>query len=613
MAFLLGCNYWASNAGADMWKEWDEKTVREDIKLLASYGISTIRIFPNWRDFQPVMPLYGAGSHLHGYCLEGEVPAQNKYYLDEKMMQRFSTLLDICEEYDIHTVVGIVTGWMSGRVYVPSALYGKNIISDPEALYFEQLFIKGFVSKFKSRKAIYAWDLGNECNCMAKTDRMGAVTWTAAISNAIRAADPVHPIVSGMHSLEINGTWQISDQAEFTDILTTHPYPYWCKFTKIDETLSIRTTSHATAESKYYSECSGKPCMAEEIGTVGPMLSCNDAAADFMRLNFFSLWANGVAGAMWWCAHDQTELTAFPYDTCMVERELGLLTNDRKAKPVLREIKKFADFLKSDAPDLPSAATDAVCLLSRGQRQWGVAYMSHILAKQAGMNLRFAYADNDIPDSKLYLVPSVNGDVVMNSSRYKELRKKVADGAILYISMDNGVFSEFESLTGVRVIDSYEFPEKVSFTFNEKKYTSRTKRRFILEATNANVLARDDDGNIMISSHKYGEGTVIYLNFPLEDALIETHHAFDSNISEIYTALLKQYCSSPISVQGDGVFATYHFDSDKAYAVAINHKGKDVKAEIKCNGYTVKRMIYGDINSIKPYDAAIIEFERSPI
>ena len=49
MAFLLGCNYWASNAGADMWKEWDEKTVREDIKLLASYGISTIRIFPNWR------------------------------------------------------------------------------------------------------------------------------------------------------------------------------------------------------------------------------------------------------------------------------------------------------------------------------------------------------------------------------------------------------------------------------------------------------------------------------------------------------------------------------------------------------------------------------------
>lgn len=94
--------------------------------------------------------------------------------------------------------------------------------------------------------------------------------------------------------------------------------------------------------------------------------------------------------------------------------------------------------------------------------------MSHILAKQAGMNLRFAYADNDIPDSKLYLVPSVNGDVVMNSSRYKELRKKVADGAVLYISMDNGVFSEFESLTGVRVIDSYEFPEKVSFTFNEK-------------------------------------------------------------------------------------------------------------------------------------------------
>ena len=55
---------------------------------------------------------------------------------------------------------------MSGRLYIPSALYEKNVYTDPVALYFEQLFVKGFVLRMKNEPAIYAWDLGNECNCM---------------------------------------------------------------------------------------------------------------------------------------------------------------------------------------------------------------------------------------------------------------------------------------------------------------------------------------------------------------------------------------------------------------------------------------------------------------
>lgn len=99
-------------------------------------------------------------------------------------------------------VVGILTGWMSGRLFLPPVLYGKNPYSDPEALMFEGLFIKGFVNALKSKESIYAWDLGNECNCLANCEsRFAAASWTAFISNAIKSQDNSRPVFSGMHSL----------------------------------------------------------------------------------------------------------------------------------------------------------------------------------------------------------------------------------------------------------------------------------------------------------------------------------------------------------------------------------------------------------------------------
>lgn len=595
-----------------MWRYFDPDVVDADLAALSSHGVRYMRVFPNWRDFQPVMPLYGHGGSLHGYALEGEREPENPYYLDEKMMGYFDTFLDICDKYNIKLVVGLITGWMSGRLYVPSALYGKNVIVDSEAIYFEQLFIKGFVTRFCHRDAIYAWDLGNECNCLAPAGRAQAATWTALISNAIKAADPSRKVVSGMHSIEVdvNAAWQIRDQAEYTDILTTHPYPYWCDHTRNDKTLSLRTTMHATAQNKYYSECGNRPCMAEEIGTMGPMVAGDAASANFLRTNLFSLWANGSAGVMWWCGHDQTKLSAFPYSANMVETELGLLTNDREAKPVLLEIKSFCEFLERERLELPCAETDAVCLLTHGQRQWGVCYSSHILARRAGLNLRFAYADDGIPQSDCYLMPSVNGIRVMDSAKYHELMRRVHDGARLYISMNNGVLSELESLVGMRVVDSFESPCAVKFSFTGKEFSVPVKRRFITESTSAEVLASDADGNPVISVNSYGKGQVYFVNVPIEDALIDGHNAFDGDDFLIYKTLLGDLAEKRgVKFEGEGVFTTYHKGGNSVYTVSVNHTGSRADIRINTDGYRLKRLIYGNENSVAAYDATVLELE----
>lgn len=621
MEFILGCNYWASDSGTDMWRTFNISAIKKDLSILSEYGIKHIRVFPNWRDFQPVMPLMGGAMSLYSYCMEGEKPKTNPYYLDDTMMDRFAEFLDICEEYNIKVIVGLITGWMSGRMFVPPVLYQSNIIKDPLAQYFQQLFIKGFVSRFKSSKVILAWDLGNECNCMSPTDRTGALNWTSMIANAIKAEDNTRPIISGMHSLDVerNKTWRIEDQAMFTDMLTTHPYPLWCEHTRIDKALSLRTTMHAAAQTKLYAEIGGKPCMAEEIGTMGPMFCSDENAASFFRLNLFSLWANNSSGVMWWCANDQTILKSFPYSENMVELELGMLYNDHTPKPVLHEMKKFSEFLDKKDFELPKAEVDAVCVLTDNQRQWGLAYMTYILLKKVGLNCSFAYADsdrvfgddeNELPNSPLYILPSISGTTVMKKKRYDALKRRVYDGADIYMSMDNGCLAEFEEFTGLSVEDSYECNEKNSLTLGDEEIEFERHRTFILKSVGAEVIAYDKDNNPSITVNRYGKGRVFFVNFPLEDNLIDKHNAFDGNIHLIYKKLFGEYAKRhPITVLNENMAVTYHKADKGVIAVLINHSDKPCNLKYIWNGnWEIKKVHYGRTEEIKPYDACIIEF-----
>ncbi|MBQ9922703.1 MAG: cellulase family glycosylhydrolase, partial [Clostridia bacterium] len=370
--FMLGTNYWASHAGIEMWRNWNEDVIRHDFEILSSHGAKYLRVFPVWRDFQPVNPLFDGQGQLREYRVNDDKLPENKYYLDETMLSRFERFCDIAEEYGMKFIVGILTGWMSGRLFIPPALYGKNLFTDPTSLMLELKYIEGFVRRVKNKSAVYSWDLGNECNCMSKVDsHEAAEAWTGIIANAIRANDPTREIVSGMHGISCEGNWRISGQANYTDVLTTHPYPYFVPHCTMDTYSSMRTLLHATCETKYYSDLGHKPCLVEEIGNLGPMMCDDEVAASFLKVNMFSNWAHGSPGVLWWCANDQNMLETPPYCWNMCEVELGMIDSKRNPKPVLREMKSFSDWVNNLDFELPPAAEDAVCLLTMGQDNWG--------------------------------------------------------------------------------------------------------------------------------------------------------------------------------------------------------------------------------------------------
>lgn len=612
--YLLGTNYWASHAGIDMWKNWDAHIVDGDLKCLAQYGVTCLRVFPNWRDFQPVEPLYGEKGSKREPRLKGNELPKNPYYLDEEMVTHFREFCQIAQRHGMNLVIGLITGWMSGRLFVPPLLWGKDIYKDPTALKYQQLLVQGMVTYLKDETCVCAWDLGNECNCMGEVSSADeAYNWTLIMKNAIKAVDPDRPVISGMHSLEVSGAWNIQDQGEITDILTTHPYPFWVEHCSVDPIDSLRTLLHATIQNRYYQTVGKKPCLVEEIGTMGPMICNEELAADFMRINLLSNWCNGAAGLLWWCANDQTHLTVPPYDWNMCERELGMLDRDRNPKSMLLEMKKFSEFLDSSKLELPALTADGLCILTRGQDHWGVAYMSGILAKEAGMTLDYAYCEQELPDYGIYMLPSVQTEC-MYKSNYDKLKEKIKAGAVLYISLDNGFFTEFEELAGVRVEHSCKSGKDGSFYLDRTVPIpySRT-HTYILKETRATVLARDESGNPVFTAAAYGQGQVYVLNFPLEAMLLNQAEAFLGDHHMIYQKVFAGRLSDKLVISEDKYVAvTEHHDQDKHFACILNYSNADRELHLDIKkDWTIKKIPYGNASHIRACDGVIMELEYS--
>lgn len=622
--FTLGCNYWASHAGTRMWRDWQPAVVERDFAALAAAGLTTLRVFPLWSDFQPVTAARTSGQVIKELCLttpeDGEQPLPDtpvgQAGVDERMLGHFADFCLIAQRHGLQLIVGLITGWMSGRLYCPPVLEGLQLHTDPLAMQLQGRFVKVFVERFRTAPAVVAWDLGNECNCLGRApSREAAWTWTAFITQAIRTVDATRPVVSGMHSLlpspEISHGWTIQDQAEHTDLLTTHPYPLWSHHTAQDPLDTIRTTLHATAESRMYADIGGKPCFAEEIGTMGPMMGDWEVASNFVRCNLFSLWANDCRGFLWWCAFDQTRLAHAPYDWVAVERELGLLREDHSGKPMLDEVTRFAKLLSTLPAPLPERRIDAVCILTRGQDPWAAAYAAWVLATQARLTLRFAWADAPLPDAAVYFAPSLSGIEPFTRRRWHALLARVVAGATLHVTLGDGIVEPFTDVFGLRVRSRAQRRVPTPFTLaSGETLTARRglDLRLIAEPGTV-VLAATADGTPMITSRGYGKGRVTLTAVPVETQLTATPGGFhDASPDEkaepwhVLYRLLTPEISRPIDSDSAGLAVTLH---GGRYAVLINHGATPATVRFAA-GTTPVRWLHGAA-MIPAHHAAVVE------
>lgn len=590
----VGCNYWASHAGIFMWQKWDENVVRKDLETLAANGIKLMRVFPLWPDFQPLKRLY-SGNAFPRELRMGENPLDNttefgRAGMDPVMMERFRTFADIAEENGLRLIVGLVTGWMSGRYFCPPAFERQSALTDPEVMMWEVRFVRTFVRTMKDHKAISSWDLGNECNCMAHVENnRQAWLWTNTISSAIKLEDPSRPVVSGMHSLQLSPEqcWLIADQSELTDVLTTHPYPLFTPHCSKAAFNELPGTLHATAETQLYADISGKPAFVEEAGSLGPFIASDSRTAEYIRCTAASAWAHDLRAFLWWCAFDQGHLTEAPYDWVALERELGLLTGDHVVKPQLKALKEVSDRIDALPFDkLPPRRVDAVCLLPvQGSEQWKTAFGVSLLAKQAGYDVKFAWCKElPIPESDVYLLPSIQTTWCIPAHVYRELLKQVENGAKLLVTSCGGMLQPFADVFGCRVDYSHLTPEVREITMDGETFHCASEWTSRLLAEKCTVLATLADGSPVFTRCAYGKGEVFFLNAPIEEEMVERRAVMAPFYRKFFTlAGVKRR----ITEKDDFIGVTEHPMDDKLVIVLINYSSKAGSAVIDGRKVTI--------------------------
>lgn len=295
MEFGLGCNYWASHAGIYMWRNWDKAVVESDLQKLSQCGIKVLRVFPLWSDFQPLTYVKGNGYYeiRNGDIALDRSTPEGLAGVDPVMIQRFEEFVLLAKQYDMQLIVPLITGWMSGRMFFPSAFESRNPISDYETIKWELRFVRYFVERFKGFDNIAAWEAGNETNVMSFADegwkQGNYYVWLSNIAGAIRSADPSRPVIAGIHGLSIEGNLgiTIAEVGEVCDVLTVHPYAPFVPHCYVDGYTTMRSKLHATTESILYSQISGKPCLCEEIGHLGNSLGCDETVAKYLRANLY--------------------------------------------------------------------------------------------------------------------------------------------------------------------------------------------------------------------------------------------------------------------------------------------------------------------------------------
>lgn len=588
-----GCNYWASHAGVKMWSDWNEKTVDEDFKLLASIGIQLVRVFPLWNDFQPIEPIYGYAGNIEGYSTDGDtLLCSDDSGISEVMLSRFEIMLDIADKYGIKVIPSLITGWMSGRLFIPTALYGKNLITDPIALKWEVRFIKAFVKRFKYRNAIAAWCLGNECNCMSKvTTSEQAWVWLSTLSDAFRSVDKERAVISGMHSqfTPNEGHWTLQDCGENCDYVTTHPYASPEYETDRELMNTIKPMIHPAAQTVYSAALSGKPCFIEETGTYGQMYGDEEMHAKYAEGALYTAWVHNCLGYLWWIGFDQGSLSYHPFGYNNRASNYGLFREDKTIKPVGNVIKNFNSFASSFGT-LPPLISEAVCIVTPDQNTWKAAGSSFILGKQARIDMTFAYSKDALPDAEIYIIPSLHSSNAFSSEYIKNLMLKVENGATLYISLGCGFPRNLTDDFGFKIKSRTQADRTDTMLIGEDTLPLYQIAFYDTEPITAESLAVNSSGKDVFFKSKYGKGTVMVLMYPAETYLYKINNAYEAHpYYKIYDEIRKTVPSEKvIDCDNRMIGITEHPVSDKVRTVVITNYGSGTTAHLYAKGWKFK-------------------------
>lgn len=359
--FLLGVNYWPRKKAMYWWRDFDAGEVEEEFSLVQELGLSVVRIFLLWEDFQPTAD-----------------------HISLESLGKLTKISDIAVSHGLKLDVTFFTGHMSGPSWAPIWMlqgekphYVRQVVSggkivnrgylnpfdDIPLLAAEKLQLQTVVKQLKDHPAIWCWNLGNEPDLFAwpASDQVGE-KWALNMMKAIREIDGDHPVTCGLHiaSLLYNNGLRIDQIFSKADFAVMHAYPmYLLGLAKgpLDSNFVPFTCALTAA-------LSGKPVLMEEFGgcTAAPgkesyewvwtgygqetrqFMASEEDLAMYYEAVLPKLVEVGAIGALAWCFADYHP-SLWDKPPCLEsrhERFFGLIRPDGSLKPHAKVIRDFA-------------------------------------------------------------------------------------------------------------------------------------------------------------------------------------------------------------------------------------------------------------------------------
>lgn len=627
-SFFTGLNYWGSKEAINMWQNFDSESIEKDLELMSKAGITHLRVFPLWPVFQPLCALYGQES-LYEYSF-GEDPLPDtpagKAGVSEEACQKFETFCKLADKYSIKIIVALITGHMSFRTYNPPAFDGKALLIDPTVIKWQRKFVKYFVSRFKNENCIVAWDLGNEPNNLPGMEGMpfdAFYLWCSVIADTIKMCDPNHPVVSGIDVWGIEkGYSNLKTLGDICDINTTHPYNIFS--TNADPLPTMKPTLDLPFKCKIGSDISEIPTFVQEFSSLGYMNCSKKSEAEFYRASLLACLSHNCYGTMWWCAFDQGHHNYAPYRWNTIGSDYGFFDKDLNEKPIAEENRRFMELIKKlPNGNLPEHSVNATILVPRddGGADMDLLRTSYILAKQANFDVNFSYVLDAIPDSPLYILPSIKTSKSFPKNRLDELLEKVNNGAVLYICADTGLFRQLPEITGVNIAYREKISSEKTMNINGNKLPVGATYYYKIENADAEIIATDGNGEGVLFKHTMGKGYVYFLTLPLESYLSKKSGAFFKENQPAYdlvyrelakTAKIERVCDS----DNPYVRLTEHMiDKNSLYVTAINYDNKPSAATLSIpENYNISVIwgeeLSGNTVTIRENDGIILKLDK---
>ncbi|HEY8747729.1 MAG TPA: hypothetical protein VIM11_07135 [Tepidisphaeraceae bacterium] len=362
--FLLGVNYWPRRKAMYWWAEFDAGEVREEFAMIRQIGLTHVRIFLLWESFQPQADR-----------------------INPKAVGDLRTVCDIAAELGLKIEPTFFTGHMSGPNWAPDWLLSRrprrrgereivsltrhasspnaifDIYAEPFVLEAEERQLRAICRELRDHPAIWAWSLGNEPDLFAQPVGSDVgMKWVDRMTRAIKAEDPNHPVLIGLHTASLDGDvgFRVDQIAMVTDISVMHGYSIYNLLARkaLDPDCIPFTCALTFA-------LAGRPVLYEEFGvcTQSPnapsgyrgsglrflgkpkqYFSSEEDAAEFYGAVLPRLVRVGALGAFAWCFADYDEelFDKPPCDRFVHERTFGLFRADGSAKLACRVIQDFA-------------------------------------------------------------------------------------------------------------------------------------------------------------------------------------------------------------------------------------------------------------------------------